>query len=63
MFVKTNLIHLYAMVGDNCGVEYARRVFDDMGKRNIVCWNSMLVGYMRYEDVDRATRVFMNSHL
>ena len=63
MFVKTNLIHLYAMVGDNCGVEYARRVFDDMGERNIVCWNSMLVGYMRYKDVDRATRVFMNSHL
>ena len=55
--MKTNLIHLYVMVGD------ARRVFDDMGERNVVCWNSMLTGYMRYGDVDGATRVFMNSHL
>ena len=63
MFVKTNLIHLYAMVGDNCSVEYARRVFDDMGERNIVGWNSILAWYMRYRDVDEATRVFKNSHL
>ena len=61
VFVKTNLINLYAMVGDNCSVEYARHVFDDIGERNVVCWNSMLAGYMRYGDVDGATR--MNSHL
>lgn len=58
VFVQTNLVNLYAMAGAHSGVGYARRVFDDMGDRNVVCWNSMLAGYMRCGNVDEARRVF-----
>ncbi|KAF2317809.1 hypothetical protein GH714_041124 [Hevea brasiliensis] len=58
VFVQTNLVNLYAMAGADFGVGYARRVFDDMGDRNVVSWNSMLAGYMRCGNVDEARRVF-----
>ncbi|KAH7529035.1 hypothetical protein FEM48_Zijuj05G0140800 [Ziziphus jujuba var. spinosa] len=42
MFVQTNLINLYAMAGVDSSIIYARRVFDEMGQRNVVSWNSLL---------------------
>ncbi|EOY21925.1 Tetratricopeptide repeat-like superfamily protein, putative [Theobroma cacao] len=58
VFVRTNLVNLYAMVGGGDGIGYARRVFDEMGERNVVSWNSLLAGYIRYGDVHMARRVF-----
>uniref|UniRef100_A0A6P4ACR5 pentatricopeptide repeat-containing protein At5g66520-like n=1 Tax=Ziziphus jujuba TaxID=326968 RepID=A0A6P4ACR5_ZIZJJ len=58
MFVQTNLINLYAMAGVDSSITYARQVFDEMGQRNVVSWNSLLAGYFRCGDVDSARRVF-----
>ncbi|XVF11889.1 hypothetical protein REPUB_Repub08aG0066300 [Reevesia pubescens] len=58
VFVRTNLVNLYAMVGCADGVGDARKVFDEMGERNVVSWNSLLAGYIRCGDVDMARRVF-----
>ncbi|XVE56894.1 hypothetical protein DITRI_Ditri04bG0047100 [Diplodiscus trichospermus] len=58
VFVRTNLVNLYAMVGSADGVGYARKLFDEMGERNVVSWNSLLAGYIRCGDVDTARRVF-----
>ncbi|KAJ4841052.1 hypothetical protein Tsubulata_009396 [Turnera subulata] len=55
VFVETNLVNFYAANG---GVRYARQVFDDMGERNVVSWNSMLAAYMRCGNVDGARRIF-----
>ncbi|PQQ20505.1 pentatricopeptide repeat-containing protein [Prunus yedoensis var. nudiflora] len=59
VFVQTSLVNLYAISGGpGCGVEYARRVFDDMGERSVVSWNSLLAGYIRCRNVDGARQVF-----
>ncbi|XVF11901.1 hypothetical protein REPUB_Repub08aG0067400 [Reevesia pubescens] len=58
VFVRTNLVNLYVMVGCADGVGDARKVFDEMGERNVVSWNSLLAGYIRCGDVDMARRVF-----
>ncbi|XP_061346677.1 pentatricopeptide repeat-containing protein At5g66520-like [Gastrolobium bilobum] len=55
VYVNTNLINFYARVG---GVVQARHVFDDMSKRSVVSWNSILAGYIRCGDFDGARRVF-----
>ena len=58
VFVQTNLVNLYAMWGGSNGVWYARQVFDEMGERSVVSWNSLLAGYIRCGDVDGAMRLF-----
>ncbi|XWS47991.1 hypothetical protein CRYUN_Cryun13aG0033300 [Craigia yunnanensis] len=58
VFVRTSLVNLYAMVGGADGIGYARKLFDEMGERNVVSWNSLLAGYIRCGDVDTARRVF-----
>ncbi|ONI08729.1 hypothetical protein PRUPE_5G197400 [Prunus persica] len=59
VFVQTSLVNLYAICGGSgCGVEYARRLFDDMGERSVVSWNSLLAGYIRCRNVDGARQVF-----
>ncbi|XP_010030169.3 pentatricopeptide repeat-containing protein At5g56310 [Eucalyptus grandis] len=57
-FLGANLVNLYAMGGGERGMEDARRVFDDMGERNLVCWNSLLAGYVRRGDMGGARRMF-----
>ncbi|OMP02824.1 hypothetical protein CCACVL1_02685 [Corchorus capsularis] len=46
------------MVCGDDGIGFAREVFDEMGERNVVSWNSLLAGYIRCGDVDMARRVF-----
>lgn len=55
VFVQTNLINLYAAggVGSAC-----RRVFDEMSERNVATWNSLIAGYVRNKEIDRARGVF-----
>nr|UPT48596.1 pentatricopeptide repeat protein AaPPR415 [Agave angustifolia]UPT49900.1 pentatricopeptide repeat protein AaPPR1292 [Agave angustifolia] len=50
VFVKTSLVCFYA----KCGVlDVARKLFDEMGERNVVSWTGMISGYMesgRFEE-------------
>ncbi|XP_048136963.1 pentatricopeptide repeat-containing protein At5g56310-like [Rhodamnia argentea] len=57
-FVKTNLVNLYAMGGGDSGMKDACKAFDDMGERNLVCWNSLLAGYVRRRDMGGARKLF-----
>ncbi|GMP33421.1 hypothetical protein CsSME_00006746 [Camellia sinensis var. sinensis] len=58
VFVQTNLVNLYAKAGEKVGVANACRVFDEMSERNVVTWNSLLAGYLRSKDIDKAQRIF-----
>jgi pentatricopeptide repeat protein len=42
LFVSNALIHMYASCGD---LVVARKVFDKMGDRDLVSWNSLICGY------------------
>lgn len=53
--VGTALIDMYAKCGK---LDYARLVFDQMGVRNLVSWNTMIDGYMKNGDVDDALKLF-----
>ncbi|KAK3228754.1 hypothetical protein Dsin_000635 [Dipteronia sinensis] len=57
-FVRTNLMNLYVLKGDDSGIVYARCLFDDMCERNVVAWNTLLKGYVRCGDINGARRVF-----
>ncbi|KAL5544534.1 hypothetical protein UlMin_008318 [Ulmus minor] len=58
VFVQTNLVNLYAVSGGSGSAKSARQVFDEMGERNVVSWNSLLKGYIRCGDLDNALRAF-----
>ena len=55
LFVGTTLVSLYAECG---GVEFARKVFDEMPERNVVAWNAMVTGFFRGGDVKGAEGMF-----
>ncbi|KAL3650460.1 hypothetical protein CASFOL_006863 [Castilleja foliolosa] len=55
VYVQNALINLYS----ECGLlEDARRVFDEMPHRDIVSWNSMIVGFLRNGELDLALGLF-----
>ncbi|KAL7163811.1 hypothetical protein ACSBR2_039850 [Camellia fascicularis] len=43
-FVLTGLVDMYAKCGE---VECSRDVFDEIVDKNVVCWTSMIVGYVQ----------------
>ncbi|KAL5711041.1 hypothetical protein ACHQM5_021540 [Ranunculus cassubicifolius] len=55
LFVGSALIDMYAKCG---GMEFAEKVFDEMPERNLVSWNSLIVGFSRNKLFDRAVEVF-----
>jgi pentatricopeptide repeat protein len=55
VYVQTALVDLYAKLGD---MLTAQKVFDEMGEKNVVSWNSILSGYLKYGDLAEAQRVF-----
>lgn len=55
VFVASSLIDMYGKCGD---LEEARKVFDGMIARNVVAWNSMIVGYVQNGLNEEAIRVF-----
>ncbi|XP_038977022.1 pentatricopeptide repeat-containing protein At1g15510, chloroplastic-like [Phoenix dactylifera] len=55
MFVMTGFINLYAGCGE---VNIAREVFDEMRRRDVVSWTSMLSGYARVNRWDEAFLLF-----
>ncbi|KAM1005823.1 hypothetical protein ACFX14_002739 [Malus domestica] len=41
VLLRTTLLDVYAKVGD---LEFAQKVFDEMGQRDIACWNALISG-------------------
>ncbi|KAG0475694.1 hypothetical protein HPP92_015380 [Vanilla planifolia] len=52
----TALLTMYAKCG---AIECAEQVFDQMPERNIVSWNSMIMGYGLHGQTDRALELFL----
>ncbi|KAE9595822.1 hypothetical protein Lal_00031086 [Lupinus albus] len=55
LFAATALLDMYAKLGT---LEFARKVFDEMGKREIPSWNAMIAGYARVGDMEEALELF-----
>ncbi|KAK6153431.1 hypothetical protein DH2020_013070 [Rehmannia glutinosa] len=58
VYVTTSLVDFYVKSGEKDGVGKAKQVFDEMGEKNVVTWNSLLSGCFRCGDADGARRVF-----
>nr|GMC61928.1 pentatricopeptide repeat-containing protein At5g66520-like [Ipomoea batatas] len=57
IFIQNSLISMYS----GCGLlDNARRVFDEMPNRDVVSWNSMVVGCLRNGELDLALELFRN---
>ncbi|KZV51894.1 pentatricopeptide repeat-containing protein-like [Dorcoceras hygrometricum] len=55
VYVQNSLINLYTQ----CGIlEDAGRVFDEMFNRDVVSWNSIIVGFLRGGELDKALVLF-----
>ncbi|KAJ0054473.1 hypothetical protein Pint_00460 [Pistacia integerrima] len=52
--VASALVHMYGKCGN---IDDARRVFDAMAAKNLVSWNTMIVGYGQYGDGKEAMRL------
>uniref|UniRef100_A0A0D9XK65 DYW domain-containing protein n=1 Tax=Leersia perrieri TaxID=77586 RepID=A0A0D9XK65_9ORYZ len=55
VFLDNSLIHLYCKCG---GVADARRVFDEMPRRDICSWTSLIAGYAQNDMPDEALGLF-----
>ncbi|KAL2555989.1 Pentatricopeptide repeat-containing protein [Forsythia ovata] len=53
-FVQNALLDMYAKCGD---ITKARKVFDTMADKDLVSWNSMIIGYIRHNLMDEALDV------
>ncbi|KAL8547200.1 hypothetical protein ACS0TY_006784 [Phlomoides rotata] len=58
VYVLTSLIDFYVKCGGGGGIGRAKQVFDEMPNRNVVTWNSLLLGSFRCGDVHGARRIF-----
>ncbi|KAI8012966.1 Pentatricopeptide repeat-containing protein [Camellia lanceoleosa] len=56
LFLMTFLVNVYAKCG---AMENARKVFDNLPKRNVVTWTSLMTGYVRNSQQELAFRVFI----
>ncbi|KAH9606172.1 hypothetical protein KSS87_015660 [Heliosperma pusillum] len=55
VFVQTAVMDFYAKLGD---MKAARMLFDEMGEKNVVSWNSLLSGYLKSRDLAMAKQLF-----
>ncbi|KAG5226198.1 pentatricopeptide repeat-containing family protein [Salix suchowensis] len=55
-YVNHSLITMYARCGE---MGFAKKVFDEMGDRGLVSWNSMISGYSKMGFAKEATLLFM----
>lgn len=55
LYVRSSLIKFYA--NGNC-LRSAKRVFDVYPERDVVCWNAMIDGYVKYGEMENARKVF-----
>ncbi|KAM3320013.1 pentatricopeptide repeat-containing protein, chloroplastic [Capsicum chacoense] len=54
-FILNALVDMYSKCGD---IVKARKLFDQIGTKDLVSWNSMLIGYMRHELITKALNLF-----
>ncbi|KAK1413935.1 hypothetical protein QVD17_29672 [Tagetes erecta] len=57
VFVASSLVDMYGKCGE---LEDARKVFDEMPKRNVVTWNSIMASYSQNGMYEEAIRVFVD---
>ncbi|KAK7321288.1 hypothetical protein VNO77_31778 [Canavalia gladiata] len=55
LFVMSFLVNVYAKCGN---MEDARRAFDNMHRRNVVAWTTLMVGYVQNSQPKHAIHVF-----
>lgn len=55
VYVQTALVDFHSKLGE---MVTARKVFDEMGDKNVVSWNSILSGYLKSGDLAEAHTVF-----
>ncbi|XP_055826661.1 pentatricopeptide repeat-containing protein At4g25270, chloroplastic [Solanum dulcamara] len=54
-FILNALVDMYSKCGD---IVKAQKLFDQIGTKDLVSWNSMLIGYMRHELISKALNLF-----
>ncbi|CAK9187379.1 unnamed protein product [Ilex paraguariensis] len=59
-FLQNNLMNMYWKCGD---IDSARLMFDQMPKRNVVSWNSMISGYNQMGLHDKAKKLFSEARM
>lgn len=55
LFIMTFLINVYAKCGN---IEYARTVFDNLPRRNVVSWTTLMTGYVHNLQPEVGVQVF-----
>eukprot|EP01018_Ginkgo_biloba_P030112 Gb_36460 [translate_table: standard] len=55
VFVGNALVHMYAKCGN---VENARHIFDKMPEKNVVSWNTMIVGFSQHGCSSESLQLF-----
>eukprot|EP01018_Ginkgo_biloba_P000579 Gb_09654 [translate_table: standard] len=55
IFVGNNLINMYAKCDD---IKGARQVFDEMPELDVVSWNTMIAGFVKFGITDVARQIF-----
>ncbi|KAL1802433.1 hypothetical protein ACET3Z_031080 [Daucus carota] len=55
VYVQTALVDFYSKLND---IETSRKVFDDMKRKNVVSWNSLLIGYLKNGNLSMAQSFF-----
>ncbi|KAL5845706.1 hypothetical protein ACOSQ3_009230 [Xanthoceras sorbifolium] len=55
LFVANHLVNMYAKFGY---LDYARKLFDEMSKRNVVSWTALISGYAQRGRVEESFRLF-----
>ncbi|KAK1413387.1 hypothetical protein QVD17_35159 [Tagetes erecta] len=60
LYIGNALIDMYARF---CELDKARQVFDEMPKRDVVSWNSLVSGYSAHEMWEDALEMFYHSRL
>lgn len=55
VYVQTALVDFYSKLND---IETSRKVFDDMKTKNVVSWNSLLIGYLKNGNLPMAQSFF-----
>ncbi|XP_047311123.1 pentatricopeptide repeat-containing protein At4g22760 [Impatiens glandulifera] len=55
VYVKTAFVDFYSKMGN---MKIARDLFDEMGERNVVSWNSLISGYIRSGEIEKARYLF-----
>ncbi|KAH9292649.1 hypothetical protein KI387_042166 [Taxus chinensis] len=60
MYLDNSIVHMYAKCGS---LESARQVFDEMPKRNVVSWNSIIAGCTQHRQCGEGFKLFCHMQM